>query len=119
QVFANLLHNAAKYTDPGGRILLRAARDASDVLVSVEDSGIGIAADALPTVFDLFAQVPASRDRAQGGMGIGLSLARGLLELHGGSISVRSDGPGKGSTFTVRLPVASQPLHAGASSRVP
>jgi len=103
QVVANLLTNAAKYTEPGGRIRLLAALDAEDVVIEVSDNGIGIAEESLPEVFDMFTQLRGSDDRA-GGLGIGLALTRGLVELHGGSITVRSDGPGRGSVFTVRLP---------------
>ena len=103
QVVANLLTNAAKYTEPGGRIRLLAAVDGEDVVIEVADNGIGIAAESLPAVFDMFTQLRGSDDRA-GGLGIGLSLTRGLVELHGGSIAVHSDGPGHGSVFTVRLP---------------
>jgi PAS domain S-box-containing protein len=105
QVFANLLTNASKYTDPGGRIALKSVREGSDVVVSVEDNGIGIEPEVLPRLFQMFAQVPMALERAQGGVGIGLWLAKGLVELHGGSLSARSDGLGKGSVFTVRLPV--------------
>ena len=106
QVFANLLHNAAKYTDPGGRIAVRARRDGADAVVSVEDNGIGISAEMLPKVFDLFTQAPTSLARAQGGLGIGLTLVRSLVELHGGKVGVESEGAGRGSRFTVRLPLA-------------
>ena len=106
QVFANLLNNAAKYTEDGGRVALTAARHDGDVVVSVKDSGIGIAAEVLPRVFDMFSQVTPTLLRSQGGLGIGLSLARGLVELHGGSIAVKSDGLGQGSEFVVRLPLA-------------
>ena len=105
QVFSNLLINAAKYTDPGGRIQLRAARQDDDVIVSVSDSGIGIPADLLPRVFNMFFQSHAALARAEGGLGVGLSLVRGLVRLHGGSVEARSDGPGRGSEFTVRLPL--------------
>jgi PAS domain S-box-containing protein len=106
QVFANLLNNAAKYMDPGGRIWLKAVRQGDRVAVSVGDGGIGIPADALPTLFEMFSQHPLAFERSQGGVGIGLSLAKGLVELHGGTIEAKSDGPGTGSEFTVRLPVA-------------
>jgi PAS domain S-box-containing protein len=105
QVFSNLLINAAKYTDPGGRIQLRAARQEADVIVSVSDNGIGIPADMLPRVFNMFFQSHAALARAEGGLGVGLSLVRGLVRLHGGSVEARSDGPGRGSEFTVRLPL--------------
>jgi PAS domain S-box-containing protein len=108
QVFLNLLNNASKYTERGGRICLSARRDASDVVVSVADTGIGISAEHLPEVFRMFAQVGPSLERGQGGLGIGLALARGLVEMHGGSIEAHSAGVGKGSEFIVRLPVLSE-----------
>jgi len=104
QVFVNLLANAAKYTDPGGKITLAAAREGDDLVVRVGDDGVGIGPEMLPRVFDLFAQVERSLDRSQGGLGIGLTIARRLVELHGGSIEAASDGPGRGSEFAVRLP---------------
>jgi PAS domain S-box-containing protein len=105
QVFANLLNNAAKYSDRGGHIWLTVERQGSDVEVSVKDTGIGIAADQLPGVFNMFSQVEGALERSQGGLGIGLTLAKRLVELHGGRIEVRSGGPGKGSEFRVRLPL--------------
>jgi CheY-like chemotaxis protein len=108
QVFLNLLNNASKYTERAGRICLSARRDASDVVVSVADTGIGISAEHLPEVFRMFAQVGPSLERGQGGLGIGLALARGLVEMHGGSIEAHSAGVGKGSEFVVRLPVLSE-----------
>jgi CheY-like chemotaxis protein len=105
QVIANLLNNAAKYTDRGGRIWLTAERQGSDAVVTVRDTGIGIPADMLPRIFEMFTQVDHALARAQGGLGIGLHLVKRLLELHGGSITAYSAGPGKGSEFTVRLPV--------------
>src|SRR5262245_8865145 len=106
QVFANLLNNAAKYTEAGGRISLTARRQGDEVIVAVRDSGIGIPAEILPRIFDIFSQATPALERAQGGLGIGLSLAKGLVELHRGSIEAHSDGPGRGSEFVVRLPVA-------------
>jgi PAS domain S-box-containing protein len=106
QVFANLLTNAAKYTEDGGRIRLSAKRQGTVVEVSVGDSGIGIAAEMLPRVFDIFSQDKPALARSQGGLGIGLSLVKGLVELHGGTVEVVSDGPGRGSEFVVRLPAA-------------
>ncbi|WP_439627022.1 hybrid sensor histidine kinase/response regulator [Gemmata sp.] len=105
QVFLNLLNNAAKYTERGGRIDLRAERQGSDMVVSVRDTGIGIPADKLPTIFEMFSQVEGALSRSQGGLGIGLCLVRRLVELHGGSVEARSEGVGKGSVFTVRLPI--------------
>jgi PAS domain S-box-containing protein len=109
QGFANLLSNAAKYTEEGGRIWLTAERHGSDVIVSVKDSGIGITAEMLPRIFDIFSQAKPALVRSQGGLGIGLSLVKGLVDLHGGSVEARSNGPGQGSEFVVRLPVAVEP----------
>jgi PAS domain S-box-containing protein len=104
QVLTNLLNNAAKYTDPGGRIWLSAVRDGNAVVVRVRDTGIGIAPEMLPRIFDLFVQAERRLDRAQGGVGIGLTLVKKLVELHGGRIEAASAGPGRGSEFAVRLP---------------
>ena len=106
QVVSNLLNNAAKYTPEGGRIVLSARRDRDEVLISVSDNGIGIPADMLPRVFDLFTQVRDNLDRSRGGLGIGLALVKQLVEMHGGSIAAESAGSGKGSSFRLRLPVA-------------
>jgi signal transduction histidine kinase len=106
QVFANLLNNAAKYTDPGGRIWLELRREGNQAVASVRDTGIGIPLDALPRVFDMFAQAHRSVGRGQGGLGIGLTMVRSLVEMHHGTVEVRSAGPGKGSEFVVRLPLA-------------
>jgi PAS domain S-box-containing protein len=106
QVVANLLNNAAKYTPAGGRITMATAREGADVVVRVTDTGVGIPADRLPEVFEMFAQVDRSSARAQGGLGIGLALVKGLVEMHGGSVAVTSAGPGKGSRFELRLPAA-------------
>lgn len=105
QVFLNLLNNAAKYTERGGSIRLNAERQGSDVLVRVQDKGIGIPAANLPNLFQMFSQVEEALSRSQGGLGIGLALVKRLVELHGGSIEVRSEGAGKGSEFEVRLPI--------------
>jgi PAS domain S-box-containing protein len=105
QILANLLNNAAKYTEPGGRIDLTAELQSQEVMLWVRDTGIGLSEEMLPRVFDLFSQADRSLDRAQGGLGIGLTLVRSLVELHGGSIAVASAGLGQGSEFTVRLPV--------------
>jgi signal transduction histidine kinase/CheY-like chemotaxis protein len=105
QVFSNLLTNAAKYTERGGRITLTAERHGGDVTVAVRDTGIGIAADQLPRIFEMFSQVKTALERSQGGLGIGLALVKRLVEMHGGRIEARSDGPGRGSEFVVRLPV--------------
>jgi CheY-like chemotaxis protein len=111
QVFLNLLNNAAKYTEPGGRIDLRAERQGGEVVVTVRDNGIGIPAAALPTIFEMFAQVEGASSRSQGGLGIGLTLVKRLVEMHGGSVTADSEGPGKGSTFTVRLPIGAEWPH--------
>ncbi len=104
QVIANLLMNAAKYTDPGGRLRLTAKREGEVLTVAVADNGIGLAADALPGLFDMFVQVKEARDRHAGGLGIGLALAKRLVELHEGTIGVHSAGVGLGSEFTIRMP---------------
>ena len=105
QVIANLLNNAAKYTDPGGEIRLSVRRDSREVLIAVRDTGVGIAPEKLPKVFDLFMQVEPHGQRAQGGLGIGLTLVKRLVELHGGRVEARSEGKGHGSEFIVRLPL--------------
>jgi PAS domain S-box-containing protein len=118
QVLANLLNNAAKYTPEAGRIDLRVAREGGQAVVRVRDSGVGIPADMLPRVFEMFTQVEHGGGRAQGGLGIGLTLVRGLVEMHGGAVEAHSDGPGKGSEFVVRLPLAPKaPRGAGAAER--
>jgi signal transduction histidine kinase/CheY-like chemotaxis protein len=106
QVFLNLLNNAAKYSEPGGRISLSAVLDGGEVVVSIRDAGIGIAAAQLPRIFDVFVQVDTSWKRSQGGLGIGLSLVNEFVGLHGGRVEARSEGPGKGSEFIVHLPLA-------------
>jgi CheY-like chemotaxis protein len=105
QVLGNLLNNAAKYTDPGGTILLSARREGSDVEIRVRDNGIGIPPTLLPRLFQLFTQVDGAAHRAQGGLGIGLALVRQLVQMHGGSVTAYSDGPGKGCEFLIRLPL--------------
>jgi signal transduction histidine kinase len=112
QVFSNLLNNAAKYTEPGGRLQVRVGFRRGQALVEVQDSGIGIPPDLLGSIFDLFAQVPGSLDRAPGGLGIGLTLVRTLVELHGGTVKAASPGLGHGSTFTVTLPLVPEPQPA-------
>jgi signal transduction histidine kinase len=106
QVFMNLLTNAAKYSEKGSRIDLRAQRQGSDVVVTVTDSGIGIPPAKLQAIFEMFSQVETALSRSRGGLGIGLCLVKQLVEMHGGSIEARSEGPGQGSEFVVRLPVA-------------
>jgi PAS domain S-box-containing protein len=118
QVFSNLLNNAAKYTDPGGRVGVAAAVTATRAVVTVTDTGVGIPADKLPRVFDMFTQLQEHRDRTHGGLGIGLTLAKRLIELHGGSIEVRSEGAGLGTCVTVSLPLT-KPAAARRSQGVP
>jgi PAS domain S-box-containing protein len=113
QVIANLLHNAAKYTAKGGHIWLTVERQGAEAIVAVRDTGIGIAAEHLPGIFEMFSQVAPALERSHGGLGIGLSLVRGLVELHGGTVEARSDGPGRGSEFLVRLPVADGAVRPG------
>ena len=105
QVFANLLNNSAKYTEQGGTILLGAEQTDSQVTVCVKDNGIGIPANVLPQVFEMFTQINRSLNRSQGGLGIGLTLVRRIVELHNGTVEAHSEGIGTGSQFTVRLPV--------------
>jgi signal transduction histidine kinase len=107
QVIANLVANAAQYTPNGGRIYVRAREDGDDIIVDVRDNGIGITQALMPTIFDAFVQGPRKLDRHPGGLGVGLTLVRQLVELHGGHVTVQSDGEGKGSTFSVRWPRAS------------
>jgi PAS domain S-box-containing protein len=105
QVFVNLLNNAAKYSEPGSHIWLTVERQGSDVVVSVKDAGIGIDSEQLPRIFDMFTQIDGSLEKSRGGLGIGLTLVKRLVEMHGGRIEAKSDGPGRGSEFLVRLPV--------------
>jgi CheY-like chemotaxis protein len=123
QVVSNLLNNAVKYTDVGGRICLTVERTGSDVSISVRDTGIGIPAEMLGKVFELFSQVDRSLERARGGLGIGLTLVKQLVELHDGRVEARSEGPGRGSEFIVRLPVLTrpraQPRHGGQAGKAP
>jgi len=123
QVFSNLLDNACKYTEKGGRIRIGAEvaqtenGSPAEVVVRVSDGGIGIAAEHLPRIFDLFAQVDTSLERAQGGLGIGLTLVKRLVELHGGRVEARSDGLGHGSELVVHLPIAAAEVRVGAESK--
>jgi PAS domain S-box-containing protein len=115
QIFVNLLSNAAKYTPPGGKIWISAKAEGKDLAVSIRDSGIGIAPEMLPNVFNMFIQADKSLERSFGGLGIGLTIVRHLVEMHGGSIEARSEGLGKGSDFIVRLPAAA-PAPSGTLS---
>jgi len=119
QVFANLLNNAAKYTDPGGSLSLTVRRRGEAAVVSVRDNGIGIDRKHLSSVFDMFTQVSRSDRRTQGGLGIGLTLVRSLVELHGGSVRASSEGRGRGSTFEVILPLAAERVTAQCADAVP
>jgi two-component system CheB/CheR fusion protein len=112
QVFANLLNNSARYTERGGRIAMKVERKGADAVVTVADNGVGIPPDALPRIFEMFTQADRALERSRGGLGIGLSLVRGLVEMHGGRVEARSDGPGKGSEFVVRLPTVAAPAPA-------
>ena len=116
QVFLNLLNNAAKFTEPGGTIRVVASAGNGELVVTVSDTGIGISAKMLPVIFEMFAQADRSLERAQAGLGVGLTLVRHLAELHGGTVIARSDGPGRDSEFTVRLPVIAQPGQGEAAT---
>jgi signal transduction histidine kinase len=104
QVFTNILNNAAKFTEPGGRVWLTVAPAGDRVSVTVRDTGVGIAPEVMPVLFALFTQVDRSLNRSQGGLGIGLALVRRLVEMHEGTVAAHSEGPGKGATFLVTLP---------------
>ncbi|WP_313705992.1 ATP-binding protein [Massilia sp.] len=119
QVLSNLLSNAAKYTPRGGRIAVEARVEDGQAVIAVSDTGIGIAAESLPAVFDMFTQVARSIDRSRGGLGIGLALVRHLVQLHGGSVTAASPGPGLGSSFTVRLPLGTAPAVASDAAAAP
>jgi signal transduction histidine kinase len=108
QLLSNLLTNAAKYTDPGGRIEVSVASDPPFATIAVTDTGIGLDPEVIPRLFEMFSQVKSALDRSEGGLGIGLALVKGLVEMHGGSIEATSPGPGRGSTFRVRLPLAAR-----------
>jgi len=105
QIFSNLLNNAAKYTENGGRVTITGSVEGDKVVVRVYDTGVGIPAELLPSIFDLFTQVDHTLNRSQGGLGVGLALVRRLVELHGGTVSAKSEGRGAGAEFTVVLPV--------------
>lgn len=109
QVVVNLLTNAARYTDPGGHIVVQATTQGRWAQISVRDDGIGISSDILPELFEYFVQGTRTLEQSRGGLGLGLTIVRQMIELHGGEVDVRSDGPGKGSEFTVRVPLADDP----------
>jgi two-component system, sensor histidine kinase len=118
QVYLNLLHNAAKFTDPGGRVDFRVILEGGELAASVRDNGIGIAPEMREVIFEMFAQADRSLERAATGLGVGLSLSRRLVELHGGTIEVKSEGIGRGAEFIVRIPGAGvAPEHAPAPGR--
>ncbi|WP_284620150.1 hybrid sensor histidine kinase/response regulator [Aquabacterium humicola] len=119
QVFSNLLNNAAKYTPAGGRVAIDARPDGADALVEVVDSGVGLDEDMLEPIFDMFVQVGGAARAAQGGLGIGLTLVKSLVELHGGQVSARSEGRNRGSTFSVRLPLSRQAGQVAAAEHAP
>ncbi len=119
QVLSNLLTNAAKYTSTGGSMDVTATREGDEVLITVEDTGLGISSELLPRIFDLFVQSRQTLDRAQGGLGLGLAIVKNLVVMHGGSVSARSEGLGQGSTFTIRLPAAEVSATRNEPSRPP
>ena len=119
QVMVNLLQNAVKYTPAGGEIRVLVTPEGRDAVLSIRDSGVGIAPEFLPRVFDIFVQGDHSLDRSKGGLGIGLTLVRRLVEQHGGSVAVASEGTGKGSTFTVRLPAIARPVETRVPAPAP
>jgi two-component system CheB/CheR fusion protein len=119
QVFQNLLNNASKYTERGGKIHITGRTEGKDAVTSITDTGIGMPSDLIPHVFELFTQGDRSLDRSQGGLGIGLTLVRQITEMHGGSVSATSEGIGRGSAFTVRLPLAIRLATKPVESRDP
>jgi len=119
QVIGNLLTNACKYSEPGGKICLNVERQEAEVKISVQDTGIGIPSEMLDKVFDMFTQIDKSLERSDGGLGIGLSLVKRLVELHGGTVTADSEGLGKGSEFIVRLPIEIKPSRIGSLVHAP
>lgn len=117
QVISNLLNNAAKYTESGGHIWLTSERQDGHAVITVRDNGVGISAEMTSRIFDMFTQVKQSQDSSQSGLGVGLTLVHRLVEMHGGTIKAQSDGPGTGSSFTVRLPIAEAAQVSPVASR--
>jgi signal transduction histidine kinase len=118
QVVQNLLHNASKYTPEGGAIELAARRDGEDAVITVRDDGIGMTPDVLATAFELFKQARQGLDRAQGGLGVGLTLVQRLVKMHGGSVEAKSEGPGRGSEFVVRMSLRTEPAIVRSTSAI-
>ena len=119
QVVVNLLNNAAKYSENAGNIWISARNDGKDVVISIKDEGVGILPEKLPQMFELFTQADRSLARSEGGLGIGLTVVKNLVEMHGGSILARSEGTGRGSEFTIRLPAAKKPVANPATIKSP
>ena len=119
QAISNLLNNAAKYTEPGGQLTVSAHHEGDCIAISVRDPGMGITPEMLPEVFNMFIQERQALDRSQGGLGLGLSIVRSLVELHGGSVEARSEGRGRGSQFTIRIPSAAPPAAEEAAEATP
>jgi len=117
QILCNILHNASKFTAENDRIAVTAQVEGGELVLTIADSGIGIARDKLETVFEMFSQLDQPPERAKEGLGIGLALVKQLVALHGGSVEARSDGPGTGSTFIIRLPGVSS--HAPELQNIP
>ncbi|HEX2466411.1 MAG TPA: ATP-binding protein, partial [Thermoanaerobaculia bacterium] len=117
QVFSNLCHNACKYSERRGRVEVRAVRDGGEVVLSVKDRGLGIPPDQLDSIFEMFTQVDRTLERSRGGLGIGLTLVKRLVEMHGGTVKAHSGGRGRGSEFVVRLPILEEPARASAAER--
>jgi CheY-like chemotaxis protein len=118
QVIGNLLNNACKFTDRGGHVWLTVEREGREAVVRVRDNGIGIAQEHLPGLWDMFAQVDTSLERSRGGLGIGLTLVKTLVEMHGGIVDAQSDGPARGSEFTIRLPLLSDAVYPAPQAGV-
>ena len=118
QVVTNLLTNAAKYTENGGHIWLEAGRDGGEIVITVKDTGVGIPPDKLPEMFELFAQGDRTLARSEGGLGIGLTVVNKLVQMHGGTVTAKSEGIDKGSEFSVRLPAAKRPASVQAAGKM-